>query len=145
MLNRNPSYRLIIDPRDNIGGDTGPFGSLVNDIRAHRQLDRPGRIIGLVNQFTYSAARTDAVVLHLAHVLLMGVLPEDPIDEYGDDQAFQLPDSDITIVYTRGVVNAKGAAEGTPDIVIAPTPRQVLAGQDRVLAAALGGPPTARP
>lgn len=138
LLNRNPSYRLIVDLRDNVGGDTGPFGSLVNDIKADPQLDRPGRIIGLVNQFTYSAARTDVVALHLAHVLLMGVPPEDPIDEYGDDQAFQLPDSDITIVYTGGVVNATGAAEGTPDIVIAPTLRQVLAGQDPVLAAALG-------
>lgn len=121
-----------------MGGDTGPFGSLVNDIKADPQLDRPGRIIGLVNQFTYSAARTDVVALHLAHVLLMGVPPEDPIDEYGDDQAFQLPDPDITIVYTGGVVNTTGAAEGTPDIVIAPTLRQVLAGQDPVLAAALG-------
>lgn len=138
MLNRNPSYRLIVDLRDNIGGDTWPFGSLVNDIKAYPQLDRSGRIIGLVNQFTYSAARADVVTLHLAHVLLMGVPPEDPIDEYGDDQAFQLPDSDITVVYTGGVVNATGAAEGTPDIVIAPTLRQVLAGQDPVLGAALG-------
>ncbi len=138
MLNRNPSYRLIVDLRDNFGGDTGPFGSLLNDIKAYPQLDRPGRIIGLVNQFTYSAARDDVVALQQAHVLLMGVPPEDPIDEYGDDQAFQLPDSDITIVYASGVVNANRVAEGTPDIVIAPTLRQVLGGQDPVLAAALG-------
>ena len=138
MLNRNPSYRLIVDLRDNSGGYTGPFGPLVNDIKAYPQLDRPGRIIGLVNQFTDSAARSDAVALHLAHVLLMGVAPEDPIDEFGDEQSFQLPDSDITIVYTHGVVNATGVAEGIPDVVIAPTLRQVLAGQDPVLAAALG-------
>jgi hypothetical protein len=137
ILNRNPSYRLIVDLRDNIGGDTGPFGSLVKDIQTDPQLDRPGRIIGLVNQFTDSAARDDVVILQQAHVLLMGVPPEDPIDEYGDDQELQLPDSDITIVYTGGVVNAKAVAEGTPGIVIAPTLRQVLAGQDPVLAAAL--------
>jgi hypothetical protein len=138
MLNRNPSYRLIVDLRDNVGGDTGPFGSLVSDIQADPQLDRPGRVIGLVNQFTYSAARTDVVALQQAHVLLMGVPPEDPIDEYGDDQALQLPDSDITIVYTGGVVNAQAVAQGRPGIVIAPTLRQVLAGQDPVLTAALG-------
>jgi hypothetical protein len=41
-------------------------------------------------------------------------------------------------VYTGSVVNTTGAAEGTPDIVIAPTLRQVLVGQDPLLAAALG-------
>jgi len=138
LLNRNPSYRLIVDLRDNVGGDTGPFGSLVNDIETYPQLDRPGRVIGLVNQFTFSAARADVVALQQAHVLLMGVPPEDPIDEYGDDQALQLPDSDITVVYTGGVVNGSAVAEGTPGVVIAPTLRQVLAGQDPVLAAALG-------
>ena len=138
ILNRDPGYRLIVDLRDNTGGDTGPFGSLISDIKAYPQIDRPGRIIGLVNQFTYSAARDDAVALQEAHVLLMGVPPEDPIDQYGDDQALKLPGSDITIVYTSGVVNATGAVQGTPDIVIAPTLRQVLSGQDPVLAAALG-------
>jgi hypothetical protein len=138
MLNRDPGYRLIVDLRDNFGGDTGPFGSLVNDIKADPRLDRPGRIIGLVNQFTYSAARDDVVALQEAHVLLMGVPPEDPIDEYGGGQALQLPDSDITVVYTSAVVNATAAAQGAPGIVIAPTLRQVLAGQDPVLAAALG-------
>jgi hypothetical protein len=68
----------------------------------------------------------------------MGVPPEDPIDEYGNVRALQLPHSDITIVYTSGVVNASAVAEGTPGIVIAPTLRQVLAGQEPVLAAALG-------
>jgi hypothetical protein len=138
VLNRNPSYRLIVDLRNNVGGDSGPFTSLTNDIAADPQLDRPGRVIGLVNQFTYSAARDDVVALQQAHVLLMGVPPEDPVDEYGDDQALQLPDSDITVVYTGGVVNGRAVAEGTPGIVIAPTLHQVLAGQDPVLAAALG-------
>jgi hypothetical protein len=138
LLNRNPGYRLIVDLRDNVGGDSGPFGSLVNDIETDPQLDRPGRIIGLVNQFTFSAARADVVALQQAHVLLMGVPPEDPIDEYGDDQALQLPDSDITVVYTSGVVNGSAVAQGTPGVVIAPTLHQVLAGQDPVLAAALG-------
>ncbi len=63
--------------------------------------------------------------------------PEDPINEYGNERTFTLPQSDITIQYTQRIVNVTGDPEGTPDIVISPTLHQVLAGNDPLLAAAL--------
>jgi len=41
------------------------------------------------------------------------------------------------VAYTTGIVNASGPRLVVPDIVISPTLRQVLAGQDPVLAEAL--------
>ncbi len=137
MLKQHPAYRLIIDLRDNVGGDTAPFQPLLASLAADPQIDRPGRIFGLVNQFTDSAARDDAVALQEEHGLLVGVQPEDPIDEYGDEGTFQLPDSDITITFTRGIVNSTGSAAGTPNIVVTTTLHQVLAGTDPVLEVAL--------
>ena len=137
LLKQHPAYRLIVDLRDNVGGDTAPFGPLLASLAADPAIDRPGRIFGLVNQFTDSSARDDAVALQAAHGLLVGTPPEDPIDEYGNEATFPLPDSDITVVYTQIIVNPTGAAQGTPNVMIAPTLRQVLAGADPVLAAAL--------
>ncbi len=137
VLKQHPDYRLIVDLRGNVGGDSAPFLSLVNALKANPAINRRGRVFGLVNQFTYSAARDDAVLLGQQKAIMIGVPPADPIDEYGDWADFTLPGSGITIQYTRAIINSTGLPEGTPDIVISPTLRQVLAGEDPVLAEAL--------
>jgi hypothetical protein len=137
VLKQNPDYRLIVDLRDNVGGFTGPFQSLVKALAADPAIDRRGRIFGLVNQFTFSAARDDAVLLSQENAALIGVPPGDPIDEYGDKGAFTLPGSDITVDYTQRIVNSTGRPQGTPDIMVSPTLGQVLDGADPVLAEAL--------
>jgi hypothetical protein len=86
VLRRHPAYRLIIDLRDNGGGDSQPFQALINDIRADPALNRPGKVIGLINGLTDSSAREDAYSLgHQTKALLIGQQVADPIDEYGDD------------------------------------------------------------
>jgi hypothetical protein len=69
--------------------------------------------------------------------LLVGVPPEDPIDEYGGWESIELPQSNIAIQYTTSIVNSTGTKWGMPDITVAPTLSQVLAGEDPVLAKAL--------
>ncbi|GEM_PF-3110825 len=138
LLRRNPSYRLIVDLRNNGGGDTQPFTFLTRALSADPVLHRPGRIFGLVNQLTDSSATYDAGSLsRIPNALLIGQQPGDPVDEYGNEQFLTLPDSGIQVMYTTKVVNPGGKPLGSPDIVIAPTLRQVLAGDDPVLAAAL--------
>jgi hypothetical protein len=138
VLQANPVDRLIVDLRGNAGGNTAPFTSLIAGIRADPAINRPGRIIGLVNHFTDSAARDDASMLAAqTRAVLIGSDPADPIDTYGNEQFFQLPGSGLTVQYTSAVVNSSVAPQGIPDIQIAPTLHQVLAGDDPVLAAAL--------
>jgi hypothetical protein len=138
ILKQHPDYRLIVDLRDNIGGESASFESLVNGIKANPSIDRNGRIFGLVNQFTDSAATVDAYLLGSGtKALLVGVPPEDPIDEYGNWESLALPQSNIAIQYTTSIVNSTGTKLGMPDITVAPTLSQVLAGEDPVLATAL--------
>jgi hypothetical protein len=138
VMRANPGDRLIVDFRGNGGGDTGPFTSLISGLQADPALIRPGRLIGLVDDFTASSATTDAgSFAQEVHAVLMGEGPADPIGEYGNDLAFQLPYSHLTITYTRTIINSVSTPAGIPDIRIAPTLRQVLAGADPVLAAAL--------
>jgi hypothetical protein len=139
VLRARPGDRLIVDLRDNFGGNSGPFDALVAGIRADPAINRPGRVIGLVNDFTDSAATVDAGQLaRNTRAVLIGTGPADPIDEYGDDgNTFRLPDSGLAVQYTTAVINADRIPLGVPDITIAPTLHQVLAGDDPVLAAAL--------
>jgi hypothetical protein len=138
VLRRHPDYRLIVDLRDNGGGDSEPFQSLIDGITADPAINRKGRILGLVNQFTDSSATVDASNLKQnTNALLIGQPAEDPIDEYGNTRTFDLPRFGIVIQYTTSVVNPNATKFGIPSIAIAPTLRAVLAGDDPVLAAAL--------
>jgi hypothetical protein len=144
ILRRNPGYRLIIDLRDNLGGDSAPFQPLISGIRADPAINRPGRIFGLVDQFTDSSATVDTYNLSQeTHALVIGVPPADPIDGFGDENTFTLPQSGIVVQYTTSVVNRGGGKMGLPGITVSPTVQQVLAGQDPVLAKALSYKPPA--
>jgi hypothetical protein len=145
MLKTHRDYRLIIDLRDNGGGYTGPFQSLIGGLQANPRLGAPGRVIGLVGQFTGSSATGDAQSLKQAGAVLMGQPPADPIDNWGNDQTFRLPRSGLIIQYTTAAINGTGTPWGIPDVVIKPTLAQLLAGHDPVLAAALSYRPGYRP
>ena len=144
LLAAHRDYRLIVDLRDNGGGDTEPFQPLISGIKASPQLMERGRIIGLVNQFTASSATWDAQSLKQAGAVLIGQPPADPVDEWGNEQTFRLPRSGIVMQYTSATVNPGGTLLGTPDVVVEPTLAQILAGDDPVLAAALSYQPTGR-
>lgn len=135
----HPGSVLIVDLRNNPGGYTAPFQALIEGIRADPQLDRPGRVIALVNQLTYSSATLDANALRVeAKATLIGEAPEDPIDEYGNSgRVLRLPFKDINVNYTTKIVNPSKAALAIPDIPVAPTLQEVIDGQDPVLQLAL--------
>lgn len=137
-LRRHPGYRLIVDLRDNLGGASAPFVSLVDGIAADPAVNSPGRIIGLVNQFTDSAATVDANELRqMTHAVLIGMPPMDPLDGFGDIATFPLPHSGIVVQYTTARINTSGQEWGMPQIIVAPTPAQAASGADPVLAEAL--------
>ncbi len=137
LLQSHRDYRLIVDLRDNGGGDSEPFQTLISGLNADPRLRAPGRVIGLVNQFTDSSATWDAQSLKQAGAVLIGQPPADPLDEWGNEQTFRLPRSGLVIQYTTATINGSGTRWGIPDVVVQPSLAEVLAGDDPVLAAAL--------
>jgi hypothetical protein len=138
VLRAHPAYRLIVDLRDNLGGDNQPFLALVNGIWADPAIDQRGRIFGLINDFTGSSAALDSYTLHqTTNALLIGQQAADPIDEFGNSRILRLPYYGVLIEVTTAVINPALARFGIPDIVVAPTLHDWLAGQDPVLAEAL--------
>jgi hypothetical protein len=139
VLRQHPDYRLIIDLRDNFGGDSGPFQALVDGIAADPAINQRGRIFGLINQRTDSSATVDAGSLsHQTNAIMVGQRVMDPIDEYGNEAGpLRLPYWGVSVQYTTAVVNSGKVQLVAPDIAVAPTLQQVLTGQDPVLQAAL--------
>jgi hypothetical protein len=139
LLRRHPAFKLIIDLRDNAGGDTLPFQPLIDGIRAHPAINRRARIIGLVNRLTGSSATFDAYELSSqTNAILIGQPAADPVDKYGNSNPFlALPGSGIGVKYSTKTFDPQGIRMGVPDIYLAPTLRQILAGRDPVLQAAL--------
>jgi hypothetical protein len=139
VLRQHPAYRLIVDLRDNLGGDSQPFRALVHGIWADPAINRQGRIFGLINDFTASSAALDSHTLRQStNALLIGQQAADPIDQFGNDsKELQLPHYGVHIQVTTAVINPARTRYGIPDIEVAPTPRDWLTGQDPVLARAL--------
>jgi len=71
LLKAHHDYRLIVDLRNNRGGNTAPFRSLITGLQDNPQIS-PARIIGLVNQYTASSATLDAEDLKQAGAALIG-------------------------------------------------------------------------
>jgi hypothetical protein len=139
LLRGHPGYRLIVDLRDNGGGNAAPFEALIAGIRADPALNRRGRVFGLVNDFTASSASEDAYLLQTeTNALLMGQQVADPIDEFGNNSGMlELPHYGVVIQYTTAVINGARIRFGIPNITVAPTVRDWLTGTDPVLTAAL--------
>jgi hypothetical protein len=141
VLRAHPAYRLVVDLRDNLGGLSQPFQALITSIWTDPAINRPGRIFGLINGFTASAAAVDSYDLRVAtNAVIIGQQAADPIDEFGDSQPLRLPHYGVLLDVTTAVENFDWAniRYGIPDIMVAPTLHDWLTGQDPVLAKALG-------
>jgi hypothetical protein len=76
------------------------------------------------------------------HALLVGQQVRDPIDEFGNDYGeLKLPGSGPSVQYTTAIINGSKTKFGVPDIVVAPTLHDWMAGIDPVLERALSYSP----
>ena len=91
------------------------------------------------NQLTDSAATYDAHLLtSQTNAVLVGQPAEDPVDNYGSsDGLLRLRGSGIVIKYSTKTSDPHQIRMGIPDLSVAPSIGQILAGQDPVLKTAL--------
>lgn len=76
FLDTQKDYRLIIDLRNNGGGEPGTADSLIQAIRIRPHLLERGKMTALVSRRTYSAAMTTAVRLRKnANAIVIGEHP----------------------------------------------------------------------
>ncbi|MBV9346006.1 MAG: hypothetical protein JOZ03_13575 [Gammaproteobacteria bacterium] len=136
-----PPDKLIVDLRQNGGGDyfVG-LHQLVNPIAASA-VNQRGHLFVLIGNLTFSAAMSNAAHFRqrTAAILVGEPIGERP-NSYQENRQLSLPNSHIVISYsTRFYQFAPGSAENRirPDIEVKTTWEEVKAGLDPVLQRAL--------
>lgn len=93
--------RLVIDIRDNGGGDSEHIRPLLKELAQRPALDQEGHLFVIVGRGTYSSAMLNAVELdHETNAVFVGEPPASVPNHYGQVASFVLPNSHVRIDYS---------------------------------------------
>lgn len=135
-IEMNKSKNLIIDLRDNYGGDFFMGSILISWLNATDFINWKSKVYVLTNRATYSAAMVNAVQFRqLLNAKVVGEPTGANPNGYQDLGQFNLPNSKLLITYTKRLfrlqnTNTKGVQ---PDVLITPKWEQYNNGVDEVL------------
>ena len=140
LLERQPFERLIIDLRQNGGGNSALLEPFITQLAGRKELKPRGAVITLIGHGTFSSAQLNAVSLRKkAHSVLIGDPTGQKPNAYGEIKNFKLPNSNLDVWYsTKHFVTEKGDPESTmPDVLVEVTMAEYLEGRDPAREAAL--------
>jgi hypothetical protein len=140
-IGRRAPERLVIDLRNNGGGDSSLFTrEFLPRIKASR-LNEKGRLYALVGPRVMSSGVFAAVELRTqARAILVGEATGEGSTHYGFTGYFSLPRSGLAIMHSTRLwrlVPGDDSSEMTPDIMVPKDMEAMLAGRDPCLEAAL--------
>jgi hypothetical protein len=101
FIDAHPVTRLVIDLRENGGGDSEHIKPLLQALAQRPALDREGRLFVIVGRGTYSSAMLNVVELdHETNAVFVGEPPASVPNHYGQVASFVLPNSRVRIDYS---------------------------------------------
>jgi hypothetical protein len=137
LIDSSRAKKLIIDMRDNGGGDnTVGYAQLVKPLMARADLNRKGHLFVLVGPLTFSAAMNNAAQFQdETEAILVGQTIGEKPNSYQEPRQFRLPNSHLVVrastLYYEFRKTGPNAIK--PDKEIIPTWDDVKAGRDPVL------------
>lgn len=141
-LDANQPGRLIIDLRDNSGGDYTIGRAFIAEIQRRSWLNRRGVLYVLIGRKTFSAAMTNAVDFKLTtEATLVGEPAGAAPNNWQEVRRFHLPNSSLRVgVSTLYYEFLPGQPELRPDNVVLPEPGDWGAEQDAAVRFVLAQP-----
>ena len=141
-LTEHPGWRVIVDLRNNGGGDNTTFGPLLGWLQSPR-VNQPGKLYVLLGRNTFSAAANFATrVEQTTQAVFVGEPMGGSPNLYGDIRTHTLPHSGIEVWvsarYWQMSTPGDRRVTITPSISAPLTSADWFAGRDAALAAALG-------
>lgn len=98
FIDEHPVEKLIIDMRDNYGGNGSLNRSLLHGLIRAKKLQAPGTLFVLVGRRTYSAAMMFATELEQnTNAIFLGEPTAGAPNSYGDSRKIILPESGLTL------------------------------------------------
>jgi len=102
FIDRNNVKRLIIDLRNNIGGNNQIVLPLIYDIIRHDDINRKGNLYINIGRKTWSAAMHCATWLEKhTNAIFVGEPTASAPNHYADPNRFTLPNSKIELLVSR--------------------------------------------
>lgn len=138
-LETNHIQKIVVDLRNNAGGNSAILKDFIYYLRESPTLQRQGSVVVLIGHETFSSGLLNAIDLKMtAHAVLIGEPTGGKPNSFGDIQTYQLPNSKLTFSYSTKYFNL-GMEEDAlyPDKFIPLTIQDLMNGTDPVLDAAL--------
>jgi hypothetical protein len=139
-IDANSAERLIVDLRNNGGGNSALLAPFIFDLKERPIGRRPGAVIVLIGRGTFSSAELNAMNFKNAvNAVLIGEPTGQKPNAYGEIKTFKLPHSRLSVQYsTKFFKTEDGDRESMdPDIRIDLSSADFFACKDPVLDAAL--------
>jgi len=135
----HPPKRVVIDLRQNGGGDSRVIGPLKSGLAS--RLKAIGPVYVLIGPSTFSSALMNAIELRRAlHATLVGEAAGEKPNSYGEVKLLTLPNSKVVVRYTTkyfALAKSGDPAALEPDLAAPHTLADALAGRDPALEAAI--------
>lgn len=101
VLDTRPVDRLIIELRDNTGGNSAILDPFIEAVRSRSRLNQTGRLFVLINRGTFSSGMLNAITLQSrTRAILVGEATGGKPNAYGEVRNFTLPHSGLTVNYS---------------------------------------------
>jgi len=137
LIKQNSPKRLVIDVRQNKGGDfTKVRNSLLPGLKAARNLRTPGGFYVITGRSTQSAAVVNAIDFRKKlSAILVGEPTGGRPNGYSEHGEFKLPNSKLTVSYSSRYYKFQDtdAPAVMPDKIIEPDWKSYKSGHDPVL------------
>ncbi len=135
VIAKNKPQRLIIDLRDNSGGNSGVLRPFLEAIKPS-YLNTKGQLFVLIGKQTFSSALMNAVEFKReTKAILLGEPTSGTVNHYGEVRGFRLPHSQIVIGYSTRYWETWKGYKGPlkPDVAITYSVKNYAKGIDEAL------------
>ena len=125
--------RVVVDVRDNSGGDSRVVQPLIEALRARPDVNRKDALFAIMGRATFSSGLFAANdVRTRTHATLVGEPSGERANHYGELGVFRLPNSGLAISYSTKLHKlVEGDGESfAPDVLAPPTADAYIAGRD---------------
>lgn len=137
MLDKGRALKLVIDMRDNGGGDnTEGYNWLIRPLKQRADLNIKGRLFVLIGPLTFSAAMNNAAQFaDETNATLVGQTIGEKPNSYQEPRQFRLPNSHLVVRVSTLFYTFRKTGENAvrPNKEIAPSWSDFIAGRDPAL------------
>lgn len=135
VILKNKPERIILDLRNNPGGDSSLFSPMLSVLKAYKRTNNP-HIYCLINRRIFSSGVLNTYdIKHKLKAILVGQPTGQGVNHYGEIKSLILPNSKIEIQYSSKYFKLidDNSHNIFPEVLIEPTIADIMSGKDPVL------------